>query len=499
MTTAGMSRARISISEHPLLSSPGMAAPALAVRASAGARAEAWWVFPAVPMLAAAIAFAWTLHGDLQRMYGMTSEAWDLAYYQQVIWSITQGQWFYSSFARANFLGIHFELILVVLAAIERFWPSPAVLLIFSSAGLAATAPAGYLLLRAMLPGDRAESPWLAVALSALVPFWAAIQESARDFFHPENLALPLAMLAAWAGIRGHRVAMWCLCVLTLACKDDQVFTIGVLALLLHAYGAPQVKKQWRLVLYLAVFWFLIGTGLIQQLLRGPNGYTGFNLDIHVTPLTVVEALVRPDALLMVAGIGASMFMFPVLAPRWSLLVIPPYLANVLSGHTPQELLQLHYVMLLLFPLFVAGAIGARRFLEIRSINPSVALAMALPALLIGFAAGRFPPALGTDIPWAYERSNSVAELRTATAMIPADAPANADAGLDVWLANRHQINDFPELLDGPSYVVIDEDYWLGANTNKYRRDAAASALASSGRRLLYDDGRFQVWSPAGD
>jgi len=36
---------------------------------------EAWWVYPAIPMLAAAVAFAWTLHGDLQRMYGMTSDA----------------------------------------------------------------------------------------------------------------------------------------------------------------------------------------------------------------------------------------------------------------------------------------------------------------------------------------------------------------------------------------------------------------------------------------
>ena len=211
------------------------------------------------------------------------------------------------------------------------------------------------------------------------------------------------------------------------------------------------------------------------------------------------QALLRPDAVLMVAGIAASMFMFPVLAPRWALLVIPPYLANVLSDHAPQNVLQLHHVMLLLFPLMVAGGIGARRFLDKRSIRPAVALAMAVPALVIGFTAGRFPPALGTDIPWAYDRANSVAELRTATSMIPADARVNADAGLDVWLANRHQINDFPDMLDNASYVVVDEDFWLGANTDKDKRAAAAAALASSGRRLLFDDGRFQVWSPVGD
>src|ERR1700682_5774835 len=185
-------------------------------------RPIAWWIFLTVPLVAAAIAFAWTLNGQLLRLYGMTGPAWDFAYDQQVIWNISVGQGFYSSFARANFLGIHFELIFVVLAAVEKLWPNPAVLLIFSSAGLAATAPAGYLFFRSLLPDDRPASPWLAVALSAPIPFWAAIQEAARDFFHPENMALALVMLAAWAGIRGHRVAMWILCVLVLCCKEEQ-------------------------------------------------------------------------------------------------------------------------------------------------------------------------------------------------------------------------------------------------------------------------------------
>src|SRR2546430_17294640 len=100
------------------------------------AGAEAWWAFPAVPLLAAAIAFTWTLRGELQRIYGMTGSAWDLAYDRQVVWNISQGQGFYTSFARANFLGIHLELIFTVLAAVERFWPGPTVLLLFSSAGL---------------------------------------------------------------------------------------------------------------------------------------------------------------------------------------------------------------------------------------------------------------------------------------------------------------------------------------------------------------------------
>ncbi len=467
---------------------------------------EAWWMFPTVPLVAAAVAFAWILHGELQRLYGMTSTAWDLAYDQQVIWNLAQGQGFYSSFARANFLGIHLELIFVVLAAVEKLWPDPAVLLIFSSAGLAATAPAAYLFFRALLPAGRAESPWLAVALSVPMPFWAAIQETARDFFHPENMALALALLAAWAGLRGHRVAMWVLCVLTLSCKEDQVYTIAVVALLVRSYGAPDVKRHWRFILYLAGAWFLIGTGIVQQHLRN-GGYTdfvyyrwliGLDLSQPVNATTILEALFRFQALLMVAGVVASMFALPVLAPRWLLLALPPYLADVLSGHDPQNILDLHYVMLLLFPLVAAGGVGARRLLERRTVHPALAVAAMLAAFLIAWGAGRFPPALGAEDS-LYAKPNTVPELMTAAAVIPPDAPVDADDGIAVWLANRHTINDFPDKLDATSYVVIDREVYISGPTRWNQRQAAVSALTASGRRLLFDDGRFEVWSPVGD
>src|SRR2546430_11316168 len=117
-------------------------------------RSDAWWVFPAVPLLAGAIAFAWILHAELQRLYGLTGSAWDFAYDQQVIWNISQGRGFYSSFARANFLGIHFELIFVVLAAVEKLLPSSAVLRNFAPPGIAAAAPPPFLVFLAVRPAD---------------------------------------------------------------------------------------------------------------------------------------------------------------------------------------------------------------------------------------------------------------------------------------------------------------------------------------------------------
>ncbi len=472
-------------------------------------RPVGWWVAATPPVIAAAAGFTWTLHEELQRLYGMTGQAWDFGYDQQVIWNVANGHGFYSSFARANFLGIHFELIFVALAAIEKLWPNPAVLLIFSSAGLAATAPAAYLFFRALLPAGRPISLWLAIAVSVPIPFWAATQEAARDFFHPENMALALALLAAWAGIRGHRKTMWALCVLVLMCKEDQVYTVGVIGLLMAEYGAPKIRKHARFIVYLAGAWFLGPILIVQQSVRN-GGYTDFVyygwLFMHPTLGAVLGAIFRPAALLVVAVMIASLFVMPLLAPRWLLLVVPPYLADVLSGHNPENVLQVHYVLLLMFPLIVAGGVGARWFASMVSLRPATALVAIIPALVLGFGTGRLPPSLLANHSESalYQWPNSVSRLQTATAMIPADAPVSADNGLAVWLANRHTINDFPDKLDSSCYVVLEHNAYLQFvnptdTVNAAKRQAAIDQLASSGRRLLYDDGVFQVWSPVGD
>jgi len=100
--------------------------------------------------------------------------------------------------------------------------------------------------------------------------------------------------------------------------------------------------------------------------------------------------------------------------------------------------------------------------------------------------------------PDAYSQPNAVAELKRATELIPSDAPVNADAGLAVWLANRRSINDFPDGLGSRSYVVIDRLSFLSEPTDPKVRTAAISALLGSGRSVLFDDGRFQVWGPVG-
>ncbi len=455
--------------------------------------------------LSSLLAFAWILRTQLQRLYGLTAPSWDTAQGQQLIWSLANGHGWASSYEQgANFLGIHLELALLPIAAVERLWLQPAVPLVFAAAGLAATAPAAFLMLRALLP-ERPGRTWLALALAAPMPFWAATQEAARDQFHPETMALAMAMLAVWAGLREKRALLWVLVVLVLCCKEDQTYIAFLIGLVVWRIGTPAMKIVGRAVMIFAVAWLLIGAGVVEVFIRrggySPDfAYYAWMVDPS-RPNILARALLRPDAWLAVAGLLVSLLGLPLLAPRWLLLAVPPLAANLLSSNDVMERLQLHYVMLIMFPLVVAAGLGARRLLEERTIPawlPAPALlAGALAALLIGFAGGRLPPALGAD-PWLYARPPAADRLLAATRVIPPAAPVYADDGIDVWLADRTEIAQIPAVILPDRYVVVDlQDWTLRYDPGEAARHASTRMLAT-GRRLLVDNGRFQVWSPAG-
>jgi hypothetical protein len=161
---------------------------------------------------------------------------------------------------------------------------------------------------------------------------------------------------------------------------------------------------------------------------------------------------------------------------------------------------QLHYVMIIMFPLVLAAGLGARRLLEERTVpawlpGPAL-LAAAVPALFLGFTAGRLPPALGAD-QFLYTRPPVADRLLAATRVIPPGAPVYADDGIDIWLTDRVLIAQIPAKLEPDRYVVVDlQDWTLPYDPTTAPRHSSARMLAT-GRRLLVDDGRFQVWSPA--
>src|SRR5260370_37917529 len=130
-----------------------------------------------------------------------------------------------------------------------------------------------------------------------------------------------------------------------------------------------------------------------------------------------------------------------------------------MRSHDAQGRLQQPYVMVLMFPVIVAAAFGAKRLLEMPSVQarlrPAMLLAVAVPALAIGVFTGQLPPAFGAD-DWLFIRAPADDRLLAATSVIPANAPVYADDGAAVWLAGRRLVHVLPMQLPSHRYIVID-------------------------------------------
>ncbi len=451
--------------------------------------------------------FAWTL---LRWAGGLLVPAYDTAFFQQVVWNLGHGGGFSSGFWPASFLGLHFEPLLVLPAALERAWPDARLLSILQAIALGATAPAAYLLLSALLrppaptgtletpgPGSRRATEgdgdrrrWVAAALAAPVPLWAAVQQAARAGFHTEALALPLLLLAGWAGLRGRTALCWALALLALTAKEDQAYAVAVLGALLLWHGPS--RRQGAALAAVAIAYGAAVEWAVMPALRG--GVTSqvdpYYRWLHTaSPGQVAAALANPGGWLALAGIVAGLAGLPLLRPAWLALALPPLAADLLSAHHPQPELRLQYALPLVLPLLVAAGLAARH-LPPRLPAPAVA-ALAVPALLIGALAGPVLGQRGAGPEPALER------LRLCAASMPAAASVAADDSAAAALASRPELRLLTEARPG-DFVVVDRSGPQPAYVWLPDRERVLVGLAAQGRRLRCDDGRFQLWSPAG-
>jgi len=445
-------------------------------------------------LASAALAGAWFTWLLVRRTDGLADPTYDQAFFQQVAWSLDHGRGFSSSFTPGSFLGLHLEPLLLLPAALELAWPDPRLLDLLEAAALAALAPAAYLFVRALTA-----SAWTAAAIAAPLPFWPVVQEAARAGFHPESLSSPLALLAGWAGLSGRIAAMWPLAALALLGKEDQGYAVATVGLAVAAFGPRPARRQALALAVLAALWGLLAVTVVMPWLRA-----GATVDTdsyyrwlaHASPSSWLSALARPEGWLVAAGMVACGGGLGLLRPGWLALALPPLVADLLSAHDPQFHLHLQYGLPLLVPTLVASAAGARALPEANRSASGVLAVTALLPLLLGFTVGRLPPALGAS-GVEFDRPQAAGVLQRALGAIPLDAAVSADDGTAVFVAGRPQL----ALLPGggaAAYVVVDRQAYLHGYVDVAGRRGRLDGLPASGRTLIADSGRFEIWGPVG-
>jgi uncharacterized membrane protein len=448
----------------------------------------------------AAIAFVWFAGILINQALRLQTRGFDQAFFQQLAWNIGHGGGFATDLVPGSALAVHFSPILVVPALLELLWPNALLLSIFNAAALAAAVPAAYVFFRTLWPATRA-AQILAVALAVVLPLAPFMQLADVTNFHPDSLALPLALLAAAAGLSGRRRAMWLLALIVLSVKEDQAYTMAVVGLLIWRTRGPLSADGRRLALASCIWGVLAFFVIIPAIGRvsPPTGAARLVTDSYyswlprASPGMIQSAIASPEAWGRLALLIAGLCGLPLLRPAWLALIAPPFLASVLSAHHAQAILHNHYGLLLAVPALVAAGMGGRRLLELpaKRLQRWAALAAA-PGLACGALFGAVPP---FTQPADIHSTSALAGLESCMAGLPPNAPVAADDNLMAPIASRPRIVLIDQATPG-DYVAIDTAANPPGWVNTTKRNAVISSFAR-GRTLACTWETISIWTPA--
>lgn len=500
------------------------AATALAALAAA-TRPVSWSAWSATA--AGLVGACWAGSLLLARAQGLTTTAYDLAFFQQLVWRIGHDGTWLTSFDEGSFLGLHFSPLLVVPAAIQLLLGHDARwLTAIHAVAIGALAPATFLFARAALRPSR-HAALVALGLAIPAPCWAISQEIARADFHPELVGIELALVAGWAGLTGRVRTMWLLAALAVTAREDVAYAVLVAGLVVAAVaGRRRDRRHGRMLAVAAIAWGIAVFGVVMPAIRGDAvvdtaryyAWLGSGPEILLAPFTrtseIVAALARPQPWFVVAGLGISLLGLPLLRPRWLLLVVPPLTATLLSRHLPQPFLLFHYPIILIVPALAATVMGGRRALAIlarprrrrrrraaRLLQPAIRtgalLTLTVPALVVAVVQGSLPP-FDQSGAWAFVQPPAIDAVRAVAARVPEDARLVVDEGTAAPLASRRDLAliTWPRAGRPADHVLLDRDAWSPSRWATERRMQVARRVQGQGRPVLADDGRFLLLGP---
>lgn len=446
----------------------------------------------ALTLLLASGFAAWFATVALLRWNSYETNAFDLGFFDQVIWNTSRGDWFQTTFVPYNFAGQHLEPVLLAFLPAYSLGAGPPVLLLTQAVVAAGAAVPLYLAARRFtLPA------WLAVAVAASYLANPYLQRAIAFDFHPEVMVALPAFAAAWAiAARRTRLAV-VLALSTLLFKEDAVFVALALAglALLNGQRRPAAiisaaALAWAALVVLVVLPLArhgAPSDLVQRYGYLAGGRDGFGLlaSVVLHPWRPLAELTAP-ANLWTAAIFLACSGLLALARPWLLVPLLPGLAlAILSAHPQQKALELHYAAELV-PVAVLATLLAALTLRQRIAAPLLASLVLVPAVLGAIVLHPLPSAHGDPPSGAH-----LAALGEAVALVPADpdVSVSAQSGVLPRLTRRGQAFEFPSNFDRADYVVVDRYGFRSSQSLADGFDPKLARVRTEMQRIYERDG----------
>jgi uncharacterized membrane protein len=271
------------------------------------------------------------------------STAFDLGYFDQATYLISQGQPPIVSFWGYHFLGGHADWIMYPIAGLYRIYPSVYWLLVIQAGALALGALPIWLLAH-----QAGLKPPAAITMSAVYLLQPLVFNVNLFDFHPEVMALPLLLSAVWAA-RARKIGIFCLTiVLILGCRDALSLTVAAMGIWL--IGFEQRRRYGVIALGVGIAWFLIATQVLIPHFR-PGGVeaVGRYAELGSSIPEILQNLVLNPLLILGRLFNGDNFfyLFLLLSPMiWGLSLrhlaplvgaIPTLAMNLLTDYYPQK------------------------------------------------------------------------------------------------------------------------------------------------------------------
>ena len=457
-------------------------------------RMDAW---TALALVFAAGGAAYVIAISVLRWRHLETNAFDLAFFDQIVWNTSQGRWFDTTFVPYNFAGQHVQLILLPFALAYRLFGVGPVFL---------TTTQGLVVALAALPLYAAARRFgiagpLALAISGTYLLNPYLHRAVQFDFHPEVMAAFPAFVSAWAiAVRKYRLAS-ALAVALLVFKEDAVFMTLGLAGLLWLEGARRyalltvvVSVAYTALVVLILMPYL-REGIPSDLVERYGYLVGARDQSEVLPGLLTQPWVVPQHLAD-AGRLWTMALFVLasaplaIARPWLLIpLVPGMTLAVLATHPSQSRLELHYAAELVPVALIASTIAVRDLLSRRrdsSWATVSAAAIVLPAVVSFLALSPFSPFEDSPAPPSRVHREAVDE---AVAIIPAGVPVSAQSHVLPRLSQREDAFEFPNRHESVDWVVVDRNGHRSSQSLAAGFDDALADVRLEFERVYDSDG----------
>jgi len=422
---------------------------------------------------------------SILKHHNLHSHAFDLGVFEQVVWNTAHGHWFRYTLqvgigsGTTQYLGIHFEPILLPIALIFLVIPRPEVLLLLQTFALAA---AGFLIFS--IARRWGANPVTALLFQALFYLQPAVQGPNLFDFHSLVLAPPF-LLAALMGIETRRSRLFVVgALLALLCREQVALSVAALGI----YAFIRTRRKWTLLIVaFSLFWLALTVGVlipafdpggVSSHFRAKFGYLGDTpwavvRTLFLSPRTLAGILATPDRLAYIRDMALCSGLFlPLLSPGLLLIALSEIVVNVFSQSPVQRFLTYQYSATAAAFLVLASARSAvwaeRRFSGDRvhsrhlgwlaglagtaAVSMSILFQVSRYGTLYPF--GRDPQ--GHDLRGVYRSDERTKIAHRLMSEIPADASVSAQSELVPHLSNRSRIYVFPVTEDA-QYILLDQ------------------------------------------